>query len=325
MATGRSSTEAVTRGRWTTRIAVVALAATVLLGTTTAAAAAPTPVLDALAGPAAAADLEVMTFNLRYASDSRPNSWTQRRPAMKELLTTERPDVIATQEGLARYGFLSNQLADIGTDLGSRYAAIGVGREGGNRGEHMTVFYNTDRLTALHHQHFWLSDTPEVVGSNTWGGGSIRMVTWVRFLDKVTGGQFYLANTHLDNASGYARERAARLISERLAALRPALPIVLAGDFNSGAWAGSPVYDILVRDGGYVDSWPAAAARGPVHGTFHNYQPLAPGGARIDWVLTTAGVQVLATAINTYRNSAGQFPSDHLPVQARLRLPVATG
>ncbi|HEX8629971.1 MAG TPA: endonuclease, partial [Catenuloplanes sp.] len=68
-----------------------------------------------------------------------------------------------------------------------------------------------------------------------------------------------------------------------------------------------------------------AAARGPVYGTFHNYQPLVAGGARIDWVLTTPGVAVAATAINTYRSAAGQFPSDHLPVQARLRLPVTAG
>jgi endonuclease/exonuclease/phosphatase family metal-dependent hydrolase len=62
-----------------------------------------------------------------------------------------------------------------------------------------------------------------------------------------------------------------------------------------------------------------------VYGTFHNYQPLVAGGARIDWVLTTPGVAVAATAINTYRSAAGQFPSDHLPVQARLRLPVTAG
>lgn len=318
MATRRSKLEA-TRGTWRVGVVAALLATTVLLGVAARAVAAPASALDALAGPAAAADLDVMTFNLRYASSSRPNSWAQRRPAMRELLTAERPALIGTQEGL------SGQLANIESDLGTRYDFIGVGRDGGVQGEHMAIFYDTTRLAAQEHRHFWLSDTPEVPASNTWGGGSVRMVTWVRFLDRETGGQFYAVNTHLDNASGYARERAAQLIRERLAALHPALPIVLTGDFNSGAWAGDPVYDILVRQAGYVDSWPAAALRGPGYGTFHNYQPLVADGARIDWVLTTAGVTVPATVINAYRSTSGQFPSDHLPVQARLRLPVITG
>jgi hypothetical protein len=37
-------------------------------------------------------------------------------------------------------------------------------------------------------------------------------------------------------------------------------------------------------------------------------------------VLTTPGVTALASLINTYR-SGTQYPSDHLPVQVRLRLP----
>lgn len=271
-------------------------------------------ILDGIAGPAAAADLEVMTFNLRYASTSTPNSWAQRRPVMRAMLANEQPDLIGTQEGLAA------QLRDIEADLGARYDFIGQGREGGTRGEYMAVFYDNTRLAPQAYQHFWLSDTPEVVGSNTWGGGSIRMVTWVRFLDLVTGKRFYAVNTHLDNASEYARQRAAQLIRARLAALEPALPIVLTGDFNTAAGSGSYVYNLLVDQAGYRDTWTGAAVRGTAYGTFHNYGGLTPGGARIDWILTTPGVTSLASAMNTYR-SGGQYPSDHLPVQARLRLP----
>jgi endonuclease/exonuclease/phosphatase family metal-dependent hydrolase len=278
--------------------------------------AAPGPgVLGTLAGPPAAADLDVMTFNLRYAATGTPNSWAQRRPVMRELLSAEAPHLIGTQEGLAA------QLRDIEAGLGARYDVIGQGREGGTRGEHMAVFYDNTRLTALEHRHFWLSDTPEVAGSNTWGGGSIRMVTWVRFADLRTGGQFYVANTHLDNVSGYARERAAGLIRERLAALQPGLPVILTGDVNSAAAPGNAPFDILTG-AGYADSWTAAAVRGPAIGTFHNYRPLVADGPRIDWVLTTPGVTVRAAAVNTHRGASGQYPSDHLPVQARLTLPV---
>jgi endonuclease/exonuclease/phosphatase family metal-dependent hydrolase len=255
-----------------------------------------------------------MTFNLRYASTSTPNSWRQRRPAMRTLLTTERPALIGTQEGLVA------QLGDIESDLGADYDHIGTGREGGTSGEFMAVFFDKTRLAPQAYGNFWLSGTPEVPGSNTWGGGSIRMVTWVRFQDLVTGKRFHAVNTHLDNLSEYARQRAAQLVRDRLAAFDPVLPIVLTGDFNTAAGAGSYPYDLLTGPAGYRDTWLTAALRGPAYGTFHNYQRLVPGGPRIDWVLTTPGIITRAALMNTYRGGS-QYPSDHLPVQVRLRLP----
>jgi len=274
------------------------------------------PALDTLAGPAAPGDLEVMTFNLRYASTETPNSWPQRRPAMGALLRIERPHLIGTQEGLAA------QLRDIRADLGGRYAFVGTGRDGGDRGEFAAVFYDTARLSPQRSGHFWLSDTPDVVGSNTWAARTVRMVTWVRFADLVTGERFHAVNTHLDHVSEPARRRSAALIRDRLAAFQPRLPIVLTGDFNAAAGAGNPVYDLLVGSGRFVDAWTAASARGAAVGTCPGWGPAGPDGDRIDWILTTPDVAVRAAAINTHRDG-GQCPSDHLPVQARLRLPTS--
>ena len=53
------------------------------------------------------------------------------------------------------------QLQDIAADLPA-FQWIGVGRDGGSRGEFMAVFYRTARLEPLAFDHFWLSDTPEV-------------------------------------------------------------------------------------------------------------------------------------------------------------------
>ncbi|MGP2438792.1 endonuclease/exonuclease/phosphatase family protein [Streptomyces sp. JW3] len=256
--------------------------------------------------------LEVMSFNLRFASGTEPNSWTVRRPVTRALLRHERPHVIGTQEGLYQ------QVRDIEADLGAAYDWIGTGRAGGSRDEFMAVYYDTRRLAPLEYDHFWLSDTPDVIGSNTWGGGSIRMVTWVRFSDLGDGGrEFYFLNTHLDNASQNARARAAALVAQRVAALDGSLPLVVTGDFNVAAH-GNPVYDTMLG-AGLVDSWDAAARRGALYATFHGYQPLTPGGDRIDWILVTPGVTVHRADINTFARD-GQFPSDHLPVQASLTL-----
>lgn len=256
--------------------------------------------------------LEVMSFNLRFASAAEPNSWAARRPVTRALLRRERPHVIGTQEGLYQ------QLQDIEADLGAHYDWIGTGRAGGSRDEFMAIFYDTRRLAPVEYDHFWLSDTPSVIASNTWGNASIRMVTWVRLRDLGDDGrEFYVLNTHLDNASQYARERAASLTAQRITGLDRSLPVVVTGDFNVAAH-GNPVYDTMLGSG-LVDTWDAAAEHGELYGTFHGYKPLVPGGARIDWILATPGVTVHRAVINTFALD-GQFPSDHLPVQASLRL-----
>jgi endonuclease/exonuclease/phosphatase family metal-dependent hydrolase len=265
---------------------------------------------DVLIGPARADALHVMSFNLRYASDSTPNSWVQRRPALAALLRDERPTVLGTQEGL--YG----QLKDIEQDLPGYYDWIGIGRAGGSRDEFMAVFYDSRRLTPMEFDHYWLSDTPNLIGSKSWGSASIRMVTSVRFADNRTRAEFVFVNTHLDDQSELARTRAAELLRDRINAISPALPVVLTGDFNAPAQNSVP-YGILTGSG-LSDAWTAATdRRTPQYGTWHGYQPPVVGGPRIDWILTRGPVAVSAAAINPFAHN-GQLPSDHFPMQALL-------
>ncbi|MBC9729702.1 endonuclease/exonuclease/phosphatase family protein [Streptomyces sp. TRM68367] len=273
----------------------------------------------ALSAPPAAAEesggrpLRVMSFNLRFASTTEPNSWTVRRPVMRALLHREAPHLIGTQEGLFP------QLLDIDADLGARYDWVGTGRLHGSRDESMAVFYDRNRLAPVEYDHFWLSDTPYTIGSNTWGAAFPRMVTQVRFRDlRAVGREFHVLNTHFDHRSQYARERSAALMAERIGGLEGSLPVVVTGDFNVAAQGSAAVYDTLL-DAGLVDTWDAAAERSPLFGTFHGYLPLTPDGDRIDWILASPGATVHRASINTFMVN-GQFPSDHLPVQASLTL-----
>ena len=264
----------------------------------------------------AADELHVMSFNLRFASDEPPHSWPERRPVVARLLEQELPHLVGTQEGLHA------QLQDIEADLPTYYDSIGQGREGGTRGEAMAIFYDSRRLQPLEHRHYWLSDTPDVVGSQTWGRCP-RMVTWVRFEDRRTGHQLYALNTHLEAFDATARARSADLVVERMAAeLDPALPVLMTGDFNEPAGPGGTVYDTLVTDGPMVDTWVTATEHSAPVGTFHGYAPPTPGGDRIDWILSSPEVVTRQVGVNTYQHG-GQLPSDHLPVQAVVSLPVS--
>jgi endonuclease/exonuclease/phosphatase family metal-dependent hydrolase len=262
--------------------------------------------------------LHVATFNLRCAQgETPPHTWPERRPLVAALLRRERPHLLGTQEGL------DGQLRDLEADLAG-YESLGVGREGGRRGEAMQVFYDPRRLAAEAHGHYWLSDTPDVVGSKTWGGCCPRMVTWVRFADTVSGARFVHVNTHLEAFSADARARSATLLLARTRRHDPSLPVLLTGDLNEPARPGEAVYDTLVTHGPFVDTWEAAHTRGPAAGTFHGYAPPDPEGPRLDWVLATPGVRTVSSHLVTDA-PGGRFPSDHLPVHAVLRLPTPAG
>jgi endonuclease/exonuclease/phosphatase family metal-dependent hydrolase len=264
---------------------------------------------------ATAIPLTVATFNLRYASATPPNAWPQRRPVMKACIQSMAPDLFGTQEGLYA------QLKDLAADLPD-YEWIGTGRDGGSRGEFMAIFYKRARFEPLEFDHFWLSDTPSVIGSTTWGNTNRRMVTWVRFRDRQSGAEFYFWNTHLDHQIQPAREKAAALIQERIAALQTTLPILLVGDFNAVAGK-NPAYDILVKDAGLTDTWEAARERrNGEFNSFHNFRGPQPGGQRIDWILVRGTADVTSSEIVTFQQD-GQYPSDHFPILARLRLTSA--
>jgi endonuclease/exonuclease/phosphatase family metal-dependent hydrolase len=258
--------------------------------------------------------LGVMTYNLRYANENEGEAWSTRRALVTACIRTVAPDVIGTQEGLYR------QLCDVAADL-PEFQWIGLGRQGGSRDEFTAVFFRATRLKPLEYDHFWLSDTPEVIGSMTWGNRYRRMLTWVRFRDLRTQREFYLWNTHFDHEVQEARIKSAALIRARVAQLDSALPVLLVGDFNADAET-NEVHSRFVSDGFLQDAWTMAASRrGGLRGTFNGFGTF-PGLGRIDWILVRGPVSIPEIEVVEAADGA-RFPSDHFPVVARVQLGVA--
>ncbi|MGE7204417.1 endonuclease/exonuclease/phosphatase family protein [Sphingomonas sp. NPDC019816] len=250
--------------------------------------------------------LKVMTFNVRYASDEGAQRWAVRRPVMVELIRRAAPDVIGTQELLQRQG-------DDLTQALPGYRWFGRDRMGGHANEHMGIFYRPDRLTLVEHGDFWLSDTPEVVGSQSWGTDLPRMANWAVFETKeATPHRFLFVDTHLAHrdADAEARDKAAALILARLPALAQGLPVVVAGDMN--ARPDTAAYRRFA--GALTDAWPSAKRRAGPAMTFHDFT--GTPDRRIDY-LFVRGFRAEAVATNTYHQGK-TYPSDHFPVQATL-------
>ncbi len=260
--------------------------------------------------------MKIVSYNLRYASEDDPQPWSRRRGPMIGLLRELSPHLIGTQEGL------EHQLVEIDDGLGERYRWVGQSRHGGMTEEFSAIFYDTDRLRLDDVEHHWLSDTPEVPGSRSWGNDLPRLVTAAVFTDLRSKTELRMMNTHLDHLSGTARERSASYLRDLIRSTRPPAVgrrqvMVLTGDFNVAAESSGP-YRILLGTP-MADAVLAAAEQGPRVATFADYRAPEPDGDRIDWILVSPGVRVRRSeAVD--RAPDGQYPSDHLPVLVELDL-----
>ncbi|MEN2748097.1 endonuclease/exonuclease/phosphatase family protein [Sphingomonas sp. T9W2] len=263
--------------------------------------------LLAVVAPATARDLTVMSLNIRMPSpDDGANRWELRRDLTVATIRRANPDVIGTQELFKRQG------DDVVARL-PRYRWIGVGRSGAERAddEHMGIFYRADRLAIERWGNFWLSDTPGVPGSNSWGHPFPRMVTWAIFRE-ADGRRFAMFNTHLPYRAEDepAREKGAALLAARIPAIAGDLPVVVTGDFNTVP--DSPTYLRMAQ--GLRDAWIAAPVRTGPEATFHGFT--GKPDRRIDWVFVKGLAVKRAATVDTRRGDV--FPSDHYPVVVTL-------
>jgi endonuclease/exonuclease/phosphatase family metal-dependent hydrolase len=260
--------------------------------------------------------LVVMTFNLRFNNPKDGlNAWPYRREATAAAIRRVEPDLVGTQEGLA------GQLAELEALLPS-YTGFGVGRRGGEDDEHCRVFFRTASLRLRRHGEFWLSDTPDSVGSISpaWGNTLPRMATWGEFSRVEDGRVFTFVNTHLDHASAVARENAARQLVGFLRRTDVTHPAILAGDLNAAPdslplkllTGRVPVEGEagLLRDAGTL-----TPSRRDGEATFHGFT--GQGSERIDYLLIEPPLRVIRHHVFD-EPVDGRWPSDHFPVVASL-------
>jgi endonuclease/exonuclease/phosphatase family metal-dependent hydrolase len=257
----------------------------------------------------APASLVVMTFNIRYGTaNDGDNRWERRREQLFDLIKAEQPDVIGLQEAL--HAQIDEILAAV-----PGYAMVGVGRsDGGQAGEYAALLYKRARLTVRMTDTFWLSDSPRLVASKTWGNTIERICTWARFDDK-TGPSFYIYNVHLDHQSQPSRERSVELVLKTIAAREPAAPVIVTGDFNAGE--ANPATKAMATR--FADSFRMLHPQASEVGTFTGFELGKTQGEKIDYIFVEPGTPVTRAEILRAARD-GRYPSDHFPVVAELCL-----
>jgi len=260
--------------------------------------------------------IRVISYNIRFDNPGdRQHVWANRRERVINILKLHKADIFCLQEPLI------NQIQDLEKAFPG-YAWYGAGRDDGKQnGEFNPVFYNKSRFNLLESGTFWLSETPELPGSLGWFAKLPRIATWVKLLDRATGKEFFVFNTHLDHQSQQARKNGAELILAMINQMVGETPVVLAGDFNDRP--GTAPYNAILDAASPLQMFDARlSSKHSHHGTSFTYVGLdfmGVPGRIIDYIFVSPGITVDFHAYLS-DNWDGIYPSDHLPVLIEMKL-----
>ena len=264
----------------------------------------------------------VMSANIRITGLEQDagtvNEWNNRKEYMIEVIRSYNPDVIMMQEVIYdSYAYCKQQLSD--------YFAFGF--EGPEmdpytEGYHFigknVIFLRRDRYELVSAGCYWLSEDPVIAGSISWETNRARHANWVRVIDRKTGKQLRLLDTHLDHKSTDAKVNQAKLIVREAAQYQQDFPQIICGDFNSGKTTEQVVH---FTENGWTD-WYDVLHDGVEYGRsghgFKGKKHEKPG-RRIDYILTKGPAKALSCEILT-DHQGDMYPSDHYFMLAEIVL-----
>lgn len=157
--------------------------------------------------------VKIITQNLLYdGGEGDYPDWKKaanRKNYIRDLLIPHDADSMGFQETTNNWkGYLSEQFPE--------YQQVGVMRFGDNNEANLSgsnegdiILIKSDRLKLIEGKTWWLSDTPEVVGSKTWGGSYPCTLTLAYVEIKETGERYAHFSTHLSHDSTVANDKGA--------------------------------------------------------------------------------------------------------------------
>lgn len=258
-----------------------------------------------------------------------------RADIFRDFIDTYQPDSIGMQEVTPAWRDMLDSFV-----FNESYAGVGEERSAG--GEASAIYYRKDKFDLLDHGTFWLSETPDTVGSMYGTANYPRICTWAHLRDRETGLEYVHVNTHLDhngdNTAAVGREIRlfqTRVILEFVDQLGD-LPMVFTGDFNQAPSNSKDNYYDQYKNITGLSSFTAADGT-EITGPFSDARVDAPvtvspeqwatmtdyheednskydpAHKPIDYIFYTASHLEAMTYESLYHHRDGQYMSDHLP------------
>lgn len=232
------------------------------------------------------------------------NVWVSQKNAARDarviqMINTYAPDVLGVQEASPTW------MNTLKSNL-TAYACVGLGRDGGSKGEHSAIFYLKDKFTLLEQGTKWLSDTPDVVSK--YSESSLNRIFSYAVLKRNSDGKIFVhVNTHFDHTSDTARAKQAAALVKAVAELDAKYPVIMTGDFN--CTKGTDAYNRIINAGFLNSSEIATVKYGD--GTFHGN---SGKNSVIDFCFVSKG-EISVTKYRVCNEKInGDYASDHHPV-----------
>ena len=254
--------------------------------------------------------LKLMTFNIRYGSaDDGPNHWDNRKSLVIDRIRAFDPDLLGLQECQDDFQakFIRNHLQE--------YEFYGVRRAGGGVTalEMAPILFRKSSFRLIREGCFWLSETPGVPGSQSWGSTFPRTATWVELAHRGSNRVLIFLNTHFDYEPS-AIEESAKLLGKWIRSTAEGRPLLVTGDFNTEK--DTPAYLQLTEKSSLRDAYRQIHPDDRNEETFHGFGHETESKS-IDWMLVSDHFEVRSAEIDRF-HAEEVYPSDHYPVPAEL-------
>lgn len=257
-------------------------------------------VSETLSAVSGGSDVSAMSFNVWVGSRSN-----ERDARVVQMVLDNMPDVVGFQE------VSSSWLSVLVRNLGSYYAYVGEGRDGGGSGEYNPIFYRKDKFKLIDSGTRWLSDTPDKVSKYSQSSLN-RIYTYAR-LERISDGvEFLHINTHFDHKSSEARELQSKVLLAFINENK-GVPMFITGDFN--CTSSSAEYKTVIS-GGVSDSSDIAKKKS-VGATFHNY---GSSSKIIDFIFVDSSKIYVSDYKVCNQKINGDYASDHHPVYIEFNI-----
>ena len=183
--------------------------------------------------------LRLLQFNIQTENGNNA-PFIVRSELFRRLVDELMPDVVGMEEVTTTWRKWLNEYV-----FNDSYASVGEPRSAG--GEANPIYYRKDKFELIDSGTFWLSDTPDKVGSLTsvvvdekeYKANYPRICTWAVLRDKATGVRFIHMNTHLDHNGDNSSTVGNTIRKEQIKVIikfvqnYKDMPMFLSGDLNN--------------------------------------------------------------------------------------------
>jgi endonuclease/exonuclease/phosphatase family metal-dependent hydrolase len=294
----------------------------------------------------------VMSMNIRYINDTDGiKNWDNRKDLVLEIINRSNSDLIGLQEACL------DQVKFLEESTNSIYFDIGRPRTCNIFDEQCRIFYNHQKFFLNEWGQFWLSDTPDLEGSISFGNAFPRIVTWARFskiddiiIDNGTNhpqNEYYMFNTHLDHKSKDSRLPCVKVLVQEINKITSRVVdtkfpdkskyVFITGSFYSDDESDTIIY---LKELGYVSASPNMYYDDEdftlSQNTYHEFTGV--GKAKYDYILYkyiqnnnniknsdvchmgNLHYEVINDIKKINNDGSVIYPSDHFPIFAEIGL-----